>query len=233
MANLTPSWLNFTPIRFFIWGWRPRNYSTATSWDGYCKQVEKMLNWSWVSGSRLTQTKFTPSLLSRSNSISTLLLGFPALPQLSLKTNFFRLCLPSRIAVVHVPRKDGQGLGVIGHSPNLRTRCDKSGERSGERSASHPCNTVEMLTLMEGSGVFDFPTNATVSRNSQSSAVRGDLIYTQQVGGSSPSAPTKRASFEPRSGNGLGFVLAPSMIQPRNPSSWKAANGCCMGAWTN
>ena len=22
------------------------------------------------------------------------------------------------------------------------------------------------------------------------------------------------------------------MIQPRNPSLWKAAKGCCMGAWT-
>jgi hypothetical protein len=31
------------------------------------------------------------------------------------------------------------------------------------------------------------------------------------------------SSLEPRSNNGLGFVLAPFKIQPRNPSSWKAA----------
>ena len=54
----------------------------------------------------------------------------------------------------------------------------------------------------------------------------------QGVRGSNPLTSTKMSSFEPRSGNGPGFVLAPSMIQPRNPSSWKAAKGCCMGAWT-
>ena len=49
------------------------------------------------------------------------------------------------------------------------------------------------------------------------------VVRNDEVVGSNPITSTKRASFEPRSGNGLGFVLAPSMIQPRNPSSWKAA----------